>query len=65
MKTLDNQCKIVAKQINFIPSDGEMKILEDYCLKMKLSKTAVLRQLIRKLGEEETAAKAAQSLQGG
>jgi hypothetical protein len=42
-----------------------MKILEDYCLKMKLSKTAVLRQLIRNLGEEETAAKAAQSLQGG
>ena len=53
-----------SKQINFIPSDKEMKILEDYCEAMELSKTAVLRELIRRLGEE-TAAKAAESLQGG
>jgi|GEM_PF-2674770 len=53
-----------SKQINFIPSDKEMKILEDYCESMELSKTAVLRELIRRLGEE-TAAKAAESLQGG
>ena len=53
-----------SKQINFIPSDKEMKILEDYCDAMELSKTAVLRELIRKLGEE-TAAKAAESSQGG
>jgi hypothetical protein len=51
------------KQINFKPSDKEMKILEDYCADMGLTKTAVLRELIRKLGEEN-AAKAAQSLQG-
>jgi hypothetical protein len=48
------------KQINFIPSEKEMKILEDHCANMGLSKTAVLRELIRKLGEEN-AAKAAQS----
>jgi hypothetical protein len=46
------------KQINFIPSEKEMKILEDYCANMGLSKTALLRELIRKLGEEN-AAKAA------
>ena len=40
------------KQINFIPSEKEMKILEDHCANMGLSKTAVLRELIRKLGEE-------------
>ena len=43
------------KQINFIPSDKEMKILEDYCEAMALSKTAVLRELIRRLGEETAA----------
>jgi hypothetical protein len=41
-----------------------MKILEDHCANLGLSKTAVLRELIRKLGEEN-AAKAVQSLQGG
>ena len=67
-----------SKQINFIPSDKEMKILEDYCEAMELSKTAVLRELIRRLGEETAArafggklppetslAKAAESSQGG
>jgi hypothetical protein len=51
------------KQIDFIPSEKEMKILEDRCANMGLSKTAVLRELIRKLGEEN-AAKAAKSLLG-
>ena len=51
------------KQINFKPSDKEMKILEDHCANMGLTKTAVLRELIRKLGEEN-AVKAAQSFQG-
>ena len=54
---------MAVKQINFIPSEKEMKILEDHCGNLGLSKTAVLRELIRKLGEEN-AAKAAQSFQG-
>jgi hypothetical protein len=49
---------MAVKQINFIPSEKEMKILEDHCANLGLSKTAVLRELIRKLGEEN-AAKAA------
>jgi hypothetical protein len=66
------------KQINFKPSDKEMKILEDRCADMGLTKTAVLRELIRKLGEEnaedsraiawlaaEAAADSTPSLKGG
>lgn len=54
---------MAVRQINFIPSEKEMKILEDHCANIGLSKTAVLRELIRKLGEEN-AAKAVASLQG-
>jgi DNA-binding MarR family transcriptional regulator len=52
------------RRIDIKVTEKEFEILDRYCNEMGLSKTVVLRELIRKLGEE-TAAKAAQSLQGG
>jgi Ribbon-helix-helix protein, copG family len=52
------------RRIDIKVTEKEFEILDRYCNDMGLSKTVVLRELIRKLGEE-IAAKAAQSLQGG
>jgi Ribbon-helix-helix protein, copG family len=48
------------RRIDIKVTEKEFEILDRYCNDMGLSKTVVLRELIRKLGEE-IAAKAAQS----
>jgi hypothetical protein len=48
------------KQISVVLPENEFEILETHCIKVSQSKTAVVRELIRRLGEEN-AAKAAQS----
>jgi hypothetical protein len=64
-KDRTNNVKMADKRrIDIKVTEKEFEILDRYCNEMGLSKTVVLRELIRKLGEE-TAAKAAQSLQGG
>jgi hypothetical protein len=52
------------KQLNVLVTDKEMEFLEKYCDETGQTRTAVVRQLIRDL-EAHTAAKAAESLQGG
>jgi predicted DNA-binding protein len=52
------------KQISVVLPENEFRILENHCNNVSQSKTAVVRELIRKLGEEN-AAKAVASLQGG
>jgi hypothetical protein len=52
------------QQINFQVTKKEMEILKKYCDETGNTQTAVLRGLIGTL-EAHTAAKAAESLQGG
>jgi Ribbon-helix-helix protein, copG family len=51
------------RRVDIKVTEKEFEILDRYCNEMGLSKTVVLRELIRKLGEE-IAAKAVQSPQG-
>jgi hypothetical protein len=55
---------IAKRRIDIIVTEKEFEILEQYCEDNGQTKTAVIRELIRKL-EAHTAAKAAESLQGG
>jgi Ribbon-helix-helix protein, copG family len=59
----DNVKMADKRRIDIKVTEKEFEILDRYCNEMGLSKTVVLRELIRKLGEE-IAAKAAQSLFG-
>lgn len=52
------------KQINIQVTEKEFEFLEKYCDETGNTKTAVIRELIRKL-EAETVAKAMDSLRGG
>ncbi|MGL4621391.1 MAG: CopG family transcriptional regulator [Chroococcidiopsis sp.] len=52
------------RRIDIIVTEKEFEVLEQYCEDNGQTKTAVIRQLIRTLGAQ-TAAKAAESLQGG
>jgi hypothetical protein len=52
------------KQLNVLVTEKEMEFLEKYCDETGQTRTAVVRDLIRKL-EAQTAAKAAESLHGG
>ena len=57
----DNVKMADKRRIDIKVTEKEFEILDRYCNEMGLSKTVVLRELIRKLGEE-IAAKAVQSL---
>ena len=51
------------RRIDILVTEKEFEILEKYCEENGQTKTAIIRELIRKL-EAHTAAKAAESLQG-
>ena len=51
------------RRIDILVTEKEFEILEKYCEENGQTKTAIIRELIRKL-EAQTAAKAAESLQG-
>jgi hypothetical protein len=55
---------LAKRRIDIIVTEKEFEILEQYCEDNGQTKTAVIRELIRKL-EAHTAAKAVESLQGG
>jgi hypothetical protein len=52
------------RRIDIIVTEKEFETLEQYCKDNGQTKTAVMRELIRTL-KAQTAAKAAESLQGG
>jgi len=55
--------RAVKRRIDILVTEKEFEILEQYCEDNGQTKTAVVRELIRKL-EAQTAAKAVESLQG-
>jgi hypothetical protein len=52
------------RRIDILVTEKEFEMLEQYCADNGQTKTAVVRELIRTL-KAHTAAKAAESLQGG
>ena len=55
--------RAVKRRIDILVTEKEFEILEQYCEDNGQTKTALVRELIRKL-EAQTAAKAVESLQG-
>ena len=52
------------KRIDILVTEKEFEILEKYCEENGQTKTAILRELIRKLEAQTDGHKAAESLQG-